>query len=328
MKMQGAVVQGGFAAAGLLLAYATWQREPDQKGSDVTVLAVSKSEIEKVRYEDGPKWIELSPKGSGEEREVWLRISAKPESKTPERELRGNENAGKLFDRFAPLRATRALGTQPPAKLKELGLEKPTKHLNITAKGTTTKFVIGSSLYAVSDPYVQSEVDSQVYVLGRSILSDLDAAASRLVDRSLHKFKASEYDAVSVSADGKRRDLMVEGDTPANTKLVSAKTHQADVLAKNWHDKVWSLYVMEPLGKGELPVDGEPQIKLRVDYQLHKKAVGFVEVAKSTPAQATSSATPAAATYYARTEHTAGWIKIAPSADDLIKECDKVTASE
>ena len=327
MRAQGAIVQGGLAAASLLLAYATWQREPDKNASDVTVLAVGKSELTKVRYEDGAKWVELTAQGSGDDRQMWLRISAKPESKTPERELKGNEAALKLYERFTPLRATRALGLQPEAKLKELGLEKPTKHLAISTKGATTQFAIGSSTYAVSDPYVYNEQDKNVFVLGRSILSDLDNAASRLVDRSLHKFKATDYDAISVSANQKRRDLSLEGDAPA--KLLSAKTHQPDVLAKNWHDKVFSLYVTEPLGKGEVPADGEPQVRFRVDYSHHKKGVGFVEVAKLTPARAPAVSTaPPPATYYARSEYTPGWVKIAASAEDLIKESEKIASAD
>src|SRR5262249_19730262 len=131
MKARGAAIQGSLAAFGLIAAYATWQREPERAPGEVTVLDAGKNDITKIRFEgEGGKWTELEAKNEAEGRVVWLRLSGKADAKpapTPERTVRGNEGALKLVEKFAPLRATRALGTLAAEKLKELGLDAPKK---------------------------------------------------------------------------------------------------------------------------------------------------------------------------------------------------------
>ena len=101
MKAQGAAIQGGLAAVALIAAYTTWQREPERKSGEVAIIDASASDVQKIRYEDssGPtvKWVELERRKEADGPRVWLRVAARPDQKAPERELRGNESANKLF---------------------------------------------------------------------------------------------------------------------------------------------------------------------------------------------------------------------------------------
>jgi hypothetical protein len=334
MRTRGAAIQGGLAALGLLAAYATWQREPERTAGEAVVLDVSKSDLQKVRFDDGTTWVEMTQKKEGDGPVVWLRLSPNEKAKTPEREVRGNEGALKLWEKLAPLRATRALGTLGPEKLKELGLDAAKKHFELTARGVTHKYKVGSPAFNVSEPYVIDEADQRVYVLGGGVLSDLGAAGVRLQDRTLHAFKQNEFDALAVSTGGKKRELKVTNpQTPATAKLVG-KTGKTDDQAKNWHDKLWRLFVTDVLGKGEKPSAGEPSITLRVDYKEAGRDAGFIELGRLTapppPAPANTSTPPAAPAteVYARTEHTAGWVKLPALADDLLKEADKIVAGD
>jgi len=260
-------------------------------------------------------------------------LSPRPDAKAPERELRGNETAQKLlFERFAPLRATRALGALPADKLKELGLEAPKKKIEVTARGTKYTLLVGTSPYGASEPYVRDERDGKVYVLAGTVLGDLDGAAIRLVDRGLHAFKQNEFDAITVAAGAKKREFVQTNlQTPTGTKLAAkASPDKADETAKNWHDKLWRLMVLDALGKGELPANGTPTVALRVDYARKGQARGFVELARlqpPPPANATSTAPPPAE-LYARSERTAGWVKLAATADDVIKDGEQLAAKE
>lgn len=336
MRARGAVIQGGLAALGLVAAYGTWQREPERAPGEVVVVETTKNDLSKVRFEDGAKWVELEQRKEGGEASVWLHLSASESPKAPERQVRGNDGATKLWEKFAPLRATRALGTQPAEKLKELGLDQPKKKILVTARGQTRTLLVGTSPYGVSDPYVMDAHDKRVYVLGGGVLADLEAAGVRLVNRALHAFKPNEYDALTVAHAGKKRELVqVPGDSPFNAKLASKKSPaKPDDLAKNWHDKVWRLYVTEVLGKGETPERGEPEVLLRLDYAEKGKAKGFMELGrvKAPPPPAPAASTPAPpqppADIYARTEHTSGWVKLPATADDLIKEAEKVVSAE
>jgi hypothetical protein len=334
MRSRGAAIQGGLAALGLVAAYATWQREPERAAGEVVVLDVNKGDLSKVRYDDGTSWVEMTLRKESDGPVIWLKLSANEKAKTPEREVRGNEGALKLWEKLAPLRATRALGTLGPDKLKELGLDGAKKHIEITARGATHKYKAGSPAFNVAEPYVLDEADQRVYVLGGGVLSDLGAAGVRLQDRTLHSFKQNEFDGLTVSSGGKKRELKVTGQqTPASAKLVG-KTGKTDDQAKNWHDKLWRLFVTDVLGKGEKPAAGEPPITLRVDYKEGGKDLGFIELGRVSalppPAPANTSTPPAAPTteVYGRTEHTAGWVKLPALADDLLKEADKIAAGD
>lgn len=69
MKANATALQGALALAGLVAAYTAWQRPAENKTeAEVTVLDASKSSLEKVRYEDGDRFMELTR----EDGRVWL----------------------------------------------------------------------------------------------------------------------------------------------------------------------------------------------------------------------------------------------------------------
>ena len=53
MKARGAAVQGGLAALGLMVAYATWQRAPEARAGDVTVLNLGRGDIQSIHTTTG-----------------------------------------------------------------------------------------------------------------------------------------------------------------------------------------------------------------------------------------------------------------------------------
>jgi hypothetical protein len=339
MRTRGAAVQGGLAALGLVAAWATWQREPERAPGEVIIVDAGKSDVQSVRFEDNttadkPKWVELGMRKDADGPVVWMQLS--PSDKVPAREVRGNDGAVKLFERFGPLRATRALGVLAADKLKELGLETPKKKLMVTARGGKRTFLIGQSAFNVSEPYLMDEGDKRVYVLGGGLISDLESAGVRLVDRTLHGFKPNEYDALTITAGGKSREVVQIGrEQPVTAKLASKKTPtKTDEMVKNWHDKLWRTYVTDVLGKDEKPTGGAPAPALKVEYFEGGKSRGFIEIGKvaapppPAPLNTTPPPAPPAAEIFARSEHTAGWVKLPASADDVLKEADKIAATE
>jgi hypothetical protein len=338
MNVRGAALQSGLAALGLIVAYGTWQREPERAPGEVTVIDASKSELKRVRFDDGSgKWVELTRRSDGEEPRVWLKLSGDATKKTPERELPGNEGAERLWDKFAPLHATRALGTLSADKLKEVGLDGAKKRLEVDARGDKTVFVVGNPPFGgVSDPYVRNEHDQKVYVLGNSVLGDLESASVRLIDRTLHGFKAGDFDGITVAAGGKTRELSVPPvDNPAQAKVLT-KAGKPDDMAKNWHDKMWRQFVTDVLGKDEKPAGGAPEVACKLTYTMKGKQKGFIELGRVTPpptqstaASSSSQPAPAAAPeVWARSEHSAGWDKLPSAAEELVKECAKVAAGD
>jgi hypothetical protein len=337
MNVRGAAVQSGLAALGLVVAYTTWQREPERAPGEVTVVEVNKGDVQKIRLDTGDgKWVELERKKDArdEDPRVWLKISADAQKKTPQREMAGNEGAERLWDKFAPLRATRALGALKPEKLKELGLDAPKKKLELTARSVKHTFAVGSSPMGVSDPYAKDEQDGRVYVLGGGVIADLESASTRLVDRTLHTFKPADFDGITVTGAGKTHAFGApQADNQFAAKLIEPKTGKPAEVAKNWHDKVWRSMVTDVLGKGETPEHGTPEVGCKIEYTWHGKSKGFIEIGRLTPAAPPVSSSPAApppvvSEAWARTEHTSGWVKLPSNADDLLRDCSKVAGAE
>jgi len=338
MRTRGALIQGGLAAFGLVFAYTTWQRQPEKPPGEAIVIDAGKNDIVKIRYDDkskpdAPKWVEVEPsrEASTDGPFAWVKTSANTQLKAPERTVRGNETAQKLVDKFTPLRAVRSLGVLSAEKMKELGLDTPKKTLEITTRNGKFTFSVASSTFNVSDPYVIDD-SKKVYVLGGGILSDLDSAAVRFTDRNFHSWKLPDFDAFTVTAGGKSRELVQKGgDTPATAKIFSKKTDKPDEMAKNWHDKIWRTYAVEILGKGEKP-DGELTPVLKIDYLEKGKARGFLEIVRGPapppPATATATSVPPSTVLYARSEHTVGWVKVPNTLDEALKEADKIVAGE
>ncbi|NVJ01000.1 hypothetical protein HV824_23180 [Myxococcus sp. AM009] len=237
------------------------------------------------------------------------------EAPPPPRELRANEVADKLFSRFAPMRAMRALGELDAKKLEEVGLATSTRKLTLTVGGKARVFALASPAGGWGTPYLRSEEDGRVYLLGPAMLPDLENASSRLVDRRLHTFDLGDFDAVRVSAGGGTRAFRATGKAPGPVVLAPEETpERPDDFARNWHDRVWRMMPVDLLGRDEPLPGGEPRESFRVDYLRAGQPVGHVMVAKAEDG------------FYARTEHTSGWARLHSGMAALAEEAARVTA--
>lgn len=325
MKATAAIVQGALALAGLGAAYATWQRPPAQGPGDVSVVSVSRHDLKQVRFESPDRTVVLHRGELNGDSVVWVDEDEHPQAKPApaghppappaawHRVLVGNEQAEKVLDQLASLKATRALGKVDGAKLKELGLDAPKLHLEVDAEGEKIALALSTEPAGVEQPYLRRERDGEVFLLSGMLVANLNSAM-RLVDRRLHAFPPDAFDRVTVKADGKTRDFSAQV-TPGGAflpELSVAGEAKPDARAKSWHDQLWRSRATELLGKGEAP-PGEPLAPLlRVDYTRRGHPVGFVEVAKS------------GAGFYARSEHTAGWAKLSGPVDDLVRQTDQL----
>jgi hypothetical protein len=220
----------------------------------------------------------------------------------------------KSLENVTPLRAARLLGVLDDAKLKELGLKDATRKLTLVTRSGKHGFRVAASAAGLGAPYFQSEEDGKVYVLATSFVSELDAAGTRLVERRFHTFTEDEADALTVETGGKTRGFEVKGKaaTPTGVKLIPQGSDTPDTFAKNWSGKLFRLFPAEILGKGEVPHSGPPIVQATVRYEKAGKGLGQMELARS------------GTDVYARSELTAGWVKLPNSADDLLKEVSKV----
>ena len=355
MKARGAAVQGGLAALGLMVAYATWQRAPDERAGDVTVLNLGRGDIQSIHYDDGQKLVELTLGHGEQEPKVWVHQATRPEVRAaalaaadgglaalmgkgdggsrdagvlppshppivpppppPDRDLRGNEAAEKLFEEVAPLMATRSLGVLPADKLKELGLSETKRSLAINARGTRYAFQVASSAGGLGSPYLRSEGEGRVYVLNESLVNDLDNAASRLVDRRLHELKSEDYDLVRIAAGGKTRELQQKGGVPPQP----GKLYPSGSEKADDFATNWHQKVQRIA-----PVEllGKGELPAAGTPQVTVR-VDYLQKGKPVGFLEMGKA---GLEWFGRTEHTAGWVKLSFGADDLAQEAAKITS--
>ncbi|MCY1075436.1 hypothetical protein [Archangium lansingense] len=308
MRARGVVLQGVLAAAGLAAAFFVWQREPVGAPGEVVVLDAPKRALERVRYEDASVQVELFREGT-KDGELWLRLGAK-------RELRANEIAEQLFARFAPLLATRSLGVLDAERLAEVGLKDSHRKLAVKLSSGEHTFTLAASSSGWGSPYLRREMDGHVFLLPPSLLPDLENAAHRLVDRTLHTFGASEYDALTITVGSTSRTFLVRARAQRPAEFLPREAPDSpDETAWKWHERVWLLSPAQTdfLGRGEVPPGGEPRESFRVEYLRGDQRLGQLTVARG-----------AGGEFYARTEHTAGWAKLPPWADSIVLEAEKV----
>lgn len=344
MTGRAAAIQGGLAAFGLLLAHFTWQREPEHAPGSVTVIDATKNDIARVHYADDKNSVDFSRGHGGSDPPVWIHLipepektpppkpgaksePPKPKAPPPPRDLAGGDPAVKVLDQFAPLVSPRAFGQLDAPKLKELGLESPTRHLDVTVKGDVRHYVIGQPEKAPGgESFLRDLGDGRVYLMPRGMLSDLQNP-NHLVDRRLHAFEQGDFDRMVLAAGGKSKEyLQLDREARAKAGFAPAKTpDKRDQMAKNWHDAVWRAFPSDVLGRGEDPPGGKPTVALRVDYYDGKNAVGFMELGREASASGVSEETPAG-DVYARTEHSAGWMKLHNGAQ-LLADAQKLLAA-
>ncbi|MFL5355499.1 hypothetical protein [Archangium sp.] len=309
MNTRAVVPQVALAAVGLVAAFLVWQREPEALPGGVTVLDVSRRSLQRARYEDAARFVELY-RDERDEETIWVRLGSAANGaggETPPRELRGNEAARSLFASLAPLEGMRALGAVDAKKLEELGITGSPRKLALTVGSQQQVLKLASPVGTDwGSPYVLRE-DGRVFLLGPTLLPDLEGAATRLVDRQLHTLGPEEFDAFTVTQGKNARAFVVSGKQPGPVTVSPRSAPDApDERVRNWHEVVWQLQPLDVLGRGEEPPGGEPEELFQVEYARGDKVAGFIIVARG-----------AEGDFYARTEHTVGWVRLQGGVDTL-----------
>lgn len=340
MKTRGVAIQAALAAAGLIAAYLTWQRPADATPGSFTLVDATRAQVELVRYEEEGRFVEVRPDPASDET-AWLRLSAvappvptatvmedggtipaaaAAAQATPERELRGGEPARDLLGRFAPLRASRALGVLPAEKLEELGLTDSKKSMTVATRGGQRTFKVSTKVLGSGNPYLLDERTGEVFLLGPGIIADLEAADTRLVDRRLHTFRIGEFDSLVVQRGESSRTFNAQGKPPQEVQLVPASGEGAgapDEFTRNWHGRLWRSVPAEVFGKGETPEALAASPELRVVYLRGGKELGYLEVARGAQGE-----------LFARSEHTAGWVMLHATSAEVIEESRTVAGAQ
>lgn len=338
MKSRSVAIYGALALLGLLAAWRTWQSPEDTaKADQAVILDATRQTLERVRYDDGTRFIDVTRRTAGEPR-LWVTLGYLPgkfpapdagvadgglgvdggvpavaaTEPPPTRTTPTNERGETLWARFTPFVGTRALGVLPQAKLEELGLVDTGRTLEVTVAGAPHRFMVAKASTGTIGSYLMDERTKGVFLIPSTVVNELDPASTMLVDRRLHRFTQKEFDAFTVTLGGLSADFVVNDATVARKD--SPET--PDELAKNWSDKVLNrLVVTDVLGEGELPKAGAPVQALRIEYRKGAQVKGWLEMA-----------TAPDGAMVARSENTGGWVTLHQNSDQLLLEAQKLVS--
>lgn len=281
-------VYGGIFALLMGAAYMRWSSPDEQKSksTDIVVLDARNDEVSRIFWheEKSDALLELKQDDLGSY--AWVSVverkavkkteeavpppkedlaTAKPEEYEETRTaFKGGEAADKLVDGFKPFKAKRLLGSIPPEKLKDLGLETPESWLEITRKGQVRRFDVGGETYGAKDRYLRDSESGKIYLIAGDSLRPLNHAKSRLPDRSLSSVKTEKLVKVRLTGSTGSVD-MIQGNREDKDKAFwasAAAPEESVPMYATWLDKVLKLKSLNYLQETEIPKDLAPLFQL------------------------------------------------------------------
>jgi hypothetical protein len=220
----------------------------------------------------------------------------------------GNEQADKVWEAFAPFRASRSLDVS--ATDLDLGFDDPYARLNVERRSGSIELLIGNATYGDRSRYLRA--NERVFLIEKRALSRLEGSGSTLAERRLHPLGPNEVAAVVVR-DGAREQRFVQrnADDRAKAYWARAETQDtADRTAGSWLTSAGRLSASEFLS--ERPEGLEPVVSLRFEDRRGK--VWPVELYRSADAPTT---------YYAESPFTRSLVTLPQSqGEDLTMDLD------
>lgn len=173
----------------------------------------------------------------------------------------GSPAAKQLFDKLAPLRATRALGKVGEEQWAGMGLKEPEGTLRLRFGERERTLHVGAASFGTSNVYLRNE-DGEVFLTAQSNLTPLRHGGNTLLDKSLVALPLESIERVVISTPGQAREVVQRF---ANERAKAFYADPAEPDAKleelsRWLDRVLKLRAVEvvatePTGAPALEVE-------------------------------------------------------------------------
>ncbi len=246
--MRGVLFHGLLALLGLVFAYQTWTRKPEQDvvPGEVTALPCTLASLQQINLDTPTHSIVVEPEREQSGDRYWITVRRKSEAEITGKPVEqvSKPDAGKPFDatspvtakdkpakpaavdplvpkrflanaefdaylkRLAPLRAARALGALPKDKLADFGFNDVGTHLNVSCGGQKLTLDVGTNTFGAAERYARDAKTKLAYLFDAELITDLQAAQFKFMQTELHGFPLSEVDEAKVEARGATRRLI------------------------------------------------------------------------------------------------------------------------
>jgi hypothetical protein len=235
-------------------------------------------------------------------------------------EFIASEVVDEYLKRVAPFTALRSLGEVPEDSLEDIGLKDIKTHLRVECGRRSVEFEVGGSAYGSGERYIRKKGEKTVYLVDEAVVTELERAQQRMMQRELHRFETTEITGLTVKAFDRERNLLQRDRHEARTaQWVDADDpEQLNELYGNWLTRVERLRAQQYLALDAEPgsdmenvtVAAEPVVV--IEYRGDGDAeLGRLELVK-VPAEQPE--------YYARTETTRAWVKVVRSLAQQVED--------
>lgn len=311
MTRTAALLNGLVAAAALVAAFASWQFPRSYLAdASVRLVAATPATLTGIRLDDGQRSLALR-KRPGTPPRWWVTdAELDPARKVPGatksiKEVPAGPQADEVIKRFAPLDAVRGLGQLSAEQLAELDLQNPKYRLEVSTGGEAHLFRAAPPLPGLIGGYVM-DGRNDVYLVDGSLLSWFKGAS--LVDSRLHLFKPDQVRGWTLEVNGKTAAFVSAKDGRGFAR--AGGPGDADANATSWYTRfISSLVASEVLGLGESPNREAPTVSMKVTYALGDGREAWLYLATTGKSEV-----------WAKTESTASWVKVQPSAKQALDD--------
>lgn len=315
------------------LAWTTWTKEetPVSLTRDrVQVWPGKVDQLESLRFESEKRTVEVLARKDALGRWYEVRVDrevsaphpptmgaggAAPAAPAPTRQKStfvAVTEADKLAESLAPLLALRAVGRVEGDREKEFGFDEPVGTLRVRVAGKDHALLIGGMTPGGADRYARVLESGEVFAVPGDLVRRFEQAENRLLERELNAFGEDSPDRVSLSVQGRSRDLVaVEGKVGGWAD--AANPTEQDETASNWMGKLGRLRVASYVEDAKA-LDGQQPV-VTVKYFRGGKEVGQTELFKLG-----SDGAATGERYLARSPHTRWPVELGGNASEVERD--------
>jgi len=341
--MKSVIVHAVLAVFGLVFAYQTWARKPEEVAlpGAVEITQCGAAALQKLQLQSSTLEVSVERAAVDGDAVFWFTTQPKTEAKDGKPAAVPADNKTKHFlanaafdgyvKRLNPLRALRSLGKLDATRDADFGFDKIGTHLTITCAGRELQLDGGERAFGASQRYVRDLKTQTTYLVDDGVLADLESAQFKFMQSELHDFHPEDIEEATVTAHSATRRLLHRDRKSREQALwVDEQAPQTrNELYNNWFAKLGRLRARAYLAVGAEPGSDLPnqasssEQVLGIEYKLadRPKSTGKLQIVR-----VESNGNPF---YYARTETTRAWVSLyESSAKDIEQDAGLVVGVE
>lgn len=316
--MRSVWIHGVLAAIGLAMAAWVWSAGDavDRPAEAVTLLPCSSADLSRVVLTTKKKTVSVSLEDINGDKGGWITVNT-PNATTPTisdvDRFAASAKISRVVEKLTPLSAERTLGTVEGAKRGDLGLVESEDSLEVTCAGETRKWTLGNKTYGGRTRYIAAKEGAEVHLLANGLISDLEMAEFRFMQRDLVRFGLTDIDEATVTASGSKKVLHHRNrlDRTKAMWVAADEPTRKNELYGNWLGKVFRLRALDYLPPGQAPGGASkgktviPRVVVELAFKGDRSdRLKLVTVAGDKPGEEQ---------FYAKSGATRGWVKVPKS---------------